>query len=89
MDEIIYLKLAEAAVLLDGVPEWQYIKQIRDIEGKVLIPLGYQKILMCDSIFSYKDGVTKYYKDRLGDNYQYSDEEILIIKLKSVPVKKS
>lgn len=89
MDEVIYLKFAKAAVMYDGLPEWQYIKKTRDIEGKSLIPLGYQIILMCDSIFSYKDGVTKYYKDRMGHNYQYSEEELLMIKLKSVPIRKS
>lgn len=34
-----------------------------------------------DNTFEFKDGKTVYFKNRNNDNYQYTEEEIILIKL--------
>jgi len=37
-----------------------------------------------DFVFIFVDGKTSYYKDRFGEDYQYTDEEKVVLKLRSV-----
>lgn len=37
-----------------------------------------------DVIFTFKDGVTDYIKDRTGTKYQYTSEEVVVISLSAV-----
>jgi hypothetical protein len=41
-------------------------------------------ITASDSIFSFQEGKTIYYKDRYATDYQYTEEERLILMLKAV-----
>ena len=36
-----------------------------------------------ESIFEFANGATIYYKDRTGDNHQYTEDEIIMFKLKN------
>jgi hypothetical protein len=36
-----------------------------------------------ESIFEFIDGATFYYKDRTNSNFQYTDDEIIMFKLKN------
>ena len=46
--------------------------------------MSIRHITSADCIFEFQGGKTVYFKDRYAENYQYSEDERLIIKLKAV-----
>jgi hypothetical protein len=47
-------------------------------------PRSISHITASDFIFSFQEGKTIYYKDRYATDYQYTEEERLILMLKAV-----
>lgn len=53
---------------------------------KDLTKLGFNLTVNSDFIFQYENGETHYYKDRSGSLKQFTEEEISIMVLKSLPL---
>jgi hypothetical protein len=75
---MIYLTFSEWAQDNHSVPPVLALNAPAGIGG-----INLQMRFYADSIFEFVNGTTAYYKDRLGSNYQYTEDEIIMFKLKN------
>lgn len=76
---MIFIELAPEFTKISRYPRWICTEHpLNKIKQEI--------IYGADSIFDIKFGVTGYFKDRFGTNYQFTSEEELVLRLKAVPV---
>ena len=73
---MIYLKFNHIVGERYGVPELLVLNTSFE---NMKIRLKY----IAEEIFEFSNGKTVYYKDRGGSNYQYTEDEIIMFKLKN------
>jgi hypothetical protein len=83
---MVFLKISEKVATALGVKEL-YSHHSTDIRGIMQNKNGILSIsAMCDSLFYFENGVTRYLKNRMNDQYQYTPEEELMIRLTATPL---
>ncbi len=76
---MIYLIVNEGAAERAGIP--QYLVFNYNAGAYERIPRTLR--LVADQIFSFEHGRTFYYKNRFGDDYQFKEDEKIVLKLKA------
>lgn len=70
------------------VRERKGFPEVNAVSGKTEFDnLGFQEKAMAETIFTFKNGKTIYLKNRFinpANGYQYSEEEMVVLKLKAV-----
>ncbi len=56
----------------------------RKVRDDIVRQFGYITLLNADLIFEIVNGVTRYHKDRYYTEYQYTPEDEVVLKLRSV-----
>jgi hypothetical protein len=75
---MIYMIMNENVAEHSKIP--RYLAYHSDAVSKIPRAL----VQAADFVFIFVEGKTSYYKDRFGDNHQYTDEEKVVLKLRSV-----
>lgn len=75
---MIYLTFSDWAQANHGVPPVLAFNAPAGIGG-----INLQMRFYAESIFEFANGATLYYKDRACGNHQYTEDEIIMFKLKN------
>lgn len=78
---MIYFEMSDEAVERGVWPKYMMsLTQFDNVSRK----FSHSLLLSSDFIFEVKNGVTRYYKDRGGTGHQYTPEDEVVLRLKSV-----
>lgn len=78
---VVYFLINESVAKALGKERVYFHSTVGSYDEEVSVRLRFES----DYIFSVKDGKTFYHKNRTGSDYQYTSEELVILKLKALP----
>lgn len=78
---VVYFLINDAVAKARGAERVYFHTTLGSYDEEVSMRLRYDS----NYIFSVKDGKTFYHKSRTESNYQYTSEELVMLKLKALP----
>ena len=79
---MIYLEMSDAVVNIKMFMN-KHLMTVR-IHDDITRQIDIETRLCANVIFEIENGVTKYFKDRYGTGYQYTPEDEVVLRLRSV-----